>query len=427
MGVSEISRSGCFARTVQQQRDHRSCAHLDQRRLPAAYHRLMSTGDSAGTPSRSLATDAASLTRHFGQTKGLLPLWIAEPYLELAPEIEKALEARAASGWYGYETRPQVLLDAFWTWMTTRHGWDGTDVATMISPSVGTSIGVLIDHLTGVGDGVIVQPPVFTDFKPLISSANRVVVRNPLMLTDGGYRMDVHDLEVKAADPSNRLLILCNPHNPVGRVWTYDELSQVVEICARHEVAVIADEIHADLIVPAFTFSPFGRAAGGSGVTWAATHGPIKTFGLAGVCDTLLVTDDESLAALFRTRSSQLHLTRNNVFGLTAFHTAYASGGPWLDDLLELISANAALLATGLPSSIKTTALEGTYLAWLDFRQLGLDVPDLAQWLVTSARLALSPGHWFGREGAGFARMTIAVPTAQIEEALDRLCRAVID
>lgn len=376
-------------------------------------------------PMNAQATDPASLERHFGGGEGLLPLWIAEPYLDLAPAVVAALQERADIGWYGYEVRPESAIGEFWKWMSTRHDWTGAGLVTIVSPSVGTSIGVLIDQLTEPGDGVILQPPVFTDFKSLITAAKRTVVRNPLELTDDGYRMNLDDLAKKAADPTTRALILCSPHNPVGRVWTVEELEAIAAICARHDVFVIADEIHADLTLPPATFVPFAEVANGTGVSWAALHGPIKTFGLAGVCDTLVVTDDDRVAKLFETRSSQLHLTRNNVFGLAAFEAAYRSGASWLDDMLELVQANQALLDAELPDGIEVAHLEGTYLAWLDFRSLRMDARELASWLAESARLGLSPGHWFGREGAGFARMTIAAPPEQIEDAIARLQNAV--
>jgi len=373
----------------------------------------------------SRTADPAVLARHFGDGDRLLPLWIAEPYVDLSPGITAALEARADRGWYGYETRSHAGIDAFWAWMGSRHDWDGAGLLTSISPSVGTSIGVLIELLTKPGDGVILQPPVFTDFKPLISTAERTVVRSALVLTDDGYRMDLDDLAARASDPATRMMILCNPHNPVGRVWTQDELAAVAAICSDHDVFVIADEIHADLTLPPAGFTPFALAAVGSGVCWAATHGPIKTFGLAGVCDTLLVTGDEQLTKQFRSMSSRLHLTRNNVFGIAAFEAAYTTGAPWLDGLLNLVESNAALLRDGLPDRIDLIEPDGTYLAWLDLRRLGMGVPELADWLASEAHLALSPGHWFGREGAGFARMTIAAPTKWIEEAIDRLTLAV--
>ncbi|MEE9415948.1 MAG: aminotransferase class I/II-fold pyridoxal phosphate-dependent enzyme [Acidimicrobiales bacterium] len=370
------------------------------------------------------AIDPPSLARHFGGGDDLLPLWIAEPYVDLAPEIRAVLERRASHGWYGYETRPAAIIDSFWNWMNGRHSWAQAELQTLVSPSVGTSIGVLIEQLTTAGDGVIIQPPVFTDFKTLISSAGRAVAKNALLLSDDGYRMDLDGLSSLASDPNTTAMILCNPHNPVGRVWTSDELAAVAAICDEHDVFVIADEIHADLTLAPHRFCPFASVAEPSNVSWAATHGPIKTFGLAGVCDTLLIAGDERVADLFQTRSSQLHLTRNNVFATVAFEAGYSSGGPWLDSLLDLVATNAALLAERLPEGIDLVPLEGTYLAWLDLRQLGMDVPELSNWLASSARLALSPGHWFGREGAGFARMSIAVPTEQIEDAIDRLTRA---
>lgn len=380
---------------------------------------------NASLPSTAQAIDGASLQRHFGGGEDLLPLWIAEPYVDLAPPVVEALERRAGMGWYGYETRPETVAGNFWAWIETRHGWAEGDRRTLVSPSVGTSIGVLIELATRPDDGVIIQPPVFTDFKLLVASNGRQPIRNPLVLTDDGYRFDLDDLETKAADPSVTALILCNPHNPVGRVWTTQELIEIAEICARHDVFVIADEIHADLTLEPHSFKPFAAVAAGAGARWAALHGPIKTFGLAGVCDTFLITNSDELADRFETMSSRFHLTRNNVFGLAAAHAAYVGAADWVDALLELTATNAAMLRERLPEPVRLIELQGTYLAWLDFRDLGMDVPELATWLSRSARLALSPGHWFGREGAGFARMTIATPTEQIEDAIARLHQAV--
>ncbi len=370
------------------------------------------------------ATDDASIDRHFGGGD-VLPLWIAEPYVDLAPGITSVLASRAGRGWYGYETRPADVFDAFWGWMDRRHKWSGAGLRTVVSPSVGTSIAVLIDLFTAPGDGVILQPPVFTDFKPLVVSWDRNVVRNALTLTADGYGIDLDGLEAAAADEKTTALILCNPHNPVGRVWSSSELSAVVDVCARHQVFVIADELHADIILGAHSFTPFASVVADTGVSWAALHGPLKTFGLAGVCDTLLVTDNDRVAAQFETRSGQLHLTRNNVFGIAAFEAAYNTGDFWLNDLLELVVRNRDLLKEQLPEGTRLSPMEGTYLAWLDCRGLNMDVPELATWLGSTPRLGLSPGHWFGREGAGFARMTIAAPTSLIEEAVTRLQVAV--
>lgn len=376
----------------------------------------------SGSP---LAADPRSLDRFFGASEGLLSLWIAEPYLPLAPPIVAALEARAADGWFGYETRPEDHVENFWAWMMRRSGWDGTALHTLVSPSIGTSIGALIDLLSDPGDGVILQPPVFTDFKPLIRRAQREPIRNSLRLDAGRYSMDLADLEQKAAEPANKVMILCNPHNPVGRVWNPEELAAVASICADSGVFVIADEIHADLALAPHQFTPFAVAAAGSEVRWAATHGPIKTFGIAGVADTLLITGDDPIAGQYRSMAGRLHLSRNNVFSLAAMRAGYQQGEGWVDALLDLVKTNVRALQEGLPEEVTVVTPEGTYLAWLDFRKLDMEVPELAAWLVEEARLALSPGHWFGREGAGFARMTIAVATAVVGEACDRIRDAV--
>ena len=200
----------------------------------------------------------------------------------------------------------------------------------------------------------------------------------------------------------------------------------MASICADHAVFVIADEIHADLTIPPASFTPLATVAKATdGLRWAATHGPIKTFGLAGVCDTLLITDDAALQRSFQSISSRLHLTRNNVFGLAAFEAAYRTGAEWVDDLLALVARNVETLATTLPPQVALVRPEGTYMAWLDMRKLQIGVPELPRWIASNAGLALSPGHWFGREGAGFARMTIAAPSPVVERAAVQLARAI--
>jgi cystathionine beta-lyase len=370
------------------------------------------------------ANDPASLERLFGTSEGLLPLWIAEPYLPLDAAVQAALTARAQLGWYGYEVRPEAATSAFRAWSKRRHGWDPGEFEVMVSPSLGTSIGAALELVTEPGEAVILQPPVFTDFKPLVTRSHRKVARNSLTLDRGRYAMDLDDLETLAERPETTAMILCNPHNPVGRVWTSGELTTLAEICATHGVFVISDEIHSDIVLGRSLFAPFAVSAAGTGVRWIALHGPIKTFGLAGVSDTVIVTDDGEFVEGFGAMSSRLHLTRNNVFSIAATQTAYTHGDAWLDGMLSTVARNVEALRSGLPDPLGIVEPEGTYLAWLDLRGLDLDVPELTRWLPERARLALSPGHWFGREGAGFARMSIAVATDVIDEAMDRLTTA---
>ncbi|MCL1598287.1 MAG: aminotransferase class I/II-fold pyridoxal phosphate-dependent enzyme, partial [Actinomycetia bacterium] len=377
-----------------------------------------------GAPASAQANDPASLERLFGTDQGLLPLWIAEPYLPLDSAIVAALESRANIGWFGYEVRPSSALGAFRSWSQRRHGWDPGDFDIAVSPSLGTSIGAALELVTEPGDAVILQPPVFTDFKPLVTRSHRKVARNSLLLGDGRYVMDFEGLEALAERPDTTAMILCSPHNPVGRVWTADELSTVAEICSAHGVFVISDEIHSDIMLGHSRFTPFARAAAPTEVRWIALHGPIKTFGLAGVADTVIVTGDDEFAEAFSTMSSRLHLTRNNVFSIAATEAAYTHGDAWLDEMLVLIGRNVATLRSELPDPLRLIDPDGTYLAWIDLRGLELDVPQLTRWLPERAHLALSPGHWFGREGAGFARMSIAVAPEVIEEAIARLTTA---
>ena len=377
--------------------------------------------DDIGQPS---ASDSESLERLFGVADDLLPLWIAEPYIPLAQPIVNALAERAGAGWYGYEVRPDDGQIAFKAWMNSRHGWDLGGLQILVSPSLGTSIGAALELVTEAGDRVILQPPVFTDFKPLVARAHRKIGRNSLLLTDGRYEMNLDELEANASQPGTKAMILCNPHNPVGRVWTKEELGAVAAICSYHQVFVISDEIHADVMLGDSSFTPFAVASEGTDVRWVALHGPIKTFGLAGVTDSLIVTDDEMFSADFKAMSSRFHLTRNNVFSLAATTAAYTYGHDWLDGMLRDVAENVQELERWLPEQVQLVRPEGTYLAWLDFRNLGLDVRPLAHWLAHDAGLALSPGHWFGREGAGFARMTIAVDQDMIRHAIERLSRA---
>jgi len=370
------------------------------------------------------ATDPGRLDRFFGGRDDLLPLWIAEPYVPLAPGVVEAIQARASVGWFGYQARQDSQVESFRAWMRTRHGWETEGLDVSIAPSVGAGVASVIYRASQPGEGVILQPPVFTDFKPLIRRMDREPITNPLLLTEDGYRMDFEHLDRVASDPAAKVMILCNPHNPVGRVWTPDELGRVAEICARHGVVVVADEIHADLVLPGGAFTPFATVADTAGVRWAATHGPIKTFALAGLCESLLVSSDDALTEGFRSTASAWHVNRVNSIGVAAFEAAYRTGAEWLDGLLDLVAANVERLATGLPDPIRLVRPQATYLGWIDLRGLGLDVPELQAWLTDEARLALSPGHWFGREGAGFARMSIAVEPEVVDEAIDRLAHA---
>ncbi len=365
------------------------------------------------------------LAEHFGN-ENAIPMSVADMDLKAPRAVIERLQKRVSHGIYGYEYRPDSYFEALTAWYRDRYGWDIEREHMEQSPSILSAIATLINQLSDEGEGVIIQPPVFFEFRMVIRSNRRKVVKNPLKLVDGRYEIDFEDLERKAADPNNKALILCTPHNPVGRVWTTEELQQVAEICRRHDVFVIADEIHGDFVFPPRRFVPYLSVADGERA--AACISPGKTFNISGVVDALAVIPNEERRQKFHEFAHRYQINRVNVFATAAVEAAYREGGAWLDALLEYIQGNVAFIREYLRQDDIGVSLiepEGTFLAWLDFRELGLDAKALERFLARDARVALAQGYWFGREGAGFARMTIGCPRSTVRRALDNLAAAV--
>lgn len=368
----------------------------------------------------------AALREHFG-TVDLLPLWIADMDFRAPPPVVERLVERARLGMFAYEYRPDSFFEAVLTWLRTRHQWEVERASLLVCPSVMNALCALINLVTDPGDGIIVQPPVFFEFRQAIRRNERDLIKNPLALNAGRYELDLNDLEAKARAPRTRMLVLCNPHNPVGRVWTRAELAGVAEICARHDVFVVTDEIHADIVYPGARYTPFGAVAGEYETATASCHSPAKTFNLTGMMDALVVLPDPDLRKRFQSLAQRFFWNRTNVFSTVAAEVAYREGGPWLDELLVYLGETRDWMKVFIDTHVPAAELfvpEGTYLAWLDFRRLGLDSEALKVLLSHRARVALNPGHWFGREGAGFARMSFACPRQVLEEALTRVASA---
>lgn len=381
--------------------------------------------DRSAYPTLKLSKEM--LTTHYGSDQ-VLPLSVADMDFRAPQAVVDALAARVAHGIFGYEYRPDSYFDALVGWYDRRHGWRIDPHQIAVSPSVLSAISILIHQHSAEGEGVILQPPVFFEFQSVIRSSHRRRVKNPLKLVDGQYRMDFEDLEAKAADPSTKILIVCNPHNPVGRVWTRDELARAGEICLRHNVLLISDEIHGDIVYPPHRYTPV------AGISDALARGsvtclsPAKTFNVAGAVDALTVIADEERRRRFDDFAERYQINKTNVFTSAAVEAAYRHGDAWLHQVLAYLQENVDVLRAHLREhlpEVKLVEPEGTYLVWLDFRALGLDAKVLARFLAEEAQLALHPGHWFGREGAGFARMNIACPRSVLEEALRRLTDAV--
>jgi len=356
----------------------------------------------------------------------LFPAGVADMDFRVAPAIAEALQSRLAHGVFGYETVPDGLMPAFTGWLKERHNW-GVDPAHVLrAPNVLNALAMAANVFTAPGDGIIVQPPVFFDFADIITENGRRVVENPLILREGRYVMDFDQLEQSAREPRTRMLFLCNPHNPVGRVWSRDELARLGEICLRHEVLVVSDEIHGDITFAGHAYTPFASISPDNARNSVTCLSPAKSFNIAACCAAFTVVPDATRRAALQAENSRLTVNKNNAFASVAMQAAYAQGGPWLDAALSYIHANLALVRDRLAQMPEVTLIEpeGTFLVWLDFRALGLSSDGLTAFLRQGAGWAITRGIAFGAQGAGFGRLNIACPRARLAAALDGLASA---
>lgn len=353
---------------------------------------------------------------------------VADMDFRVAPYIAEALQNRLDHGVFGYEALPDGLLPALTNWLGDRHGWQVDESQILRAPNILNALAIAISLFTDESDGVIVQPPVFFDFFDILRENNRKMIANPLKLENGRYVMDFADLERKAADPRTKMILLCNPHNPVGRVWTKDELLRLGDICAANNVLVVADEIHGDIVFSGHTYTPFAALGQGYSDNCITCLSPAKSFNIAACCSAFTIISDETRRKTFQAENSRLTANKNNAFANVAMEAAYKDGGPWLDDALKYLEKNLDLVRSRLQdiSGVDLIEPEGTFLLWLDFRGLGLPSDELALFLRDKAKWAVTRGPVFGDNGAGFARLNIACPRARLEAALEQLASAVL-
>jgi cysteine-S-conjugate beta-lyase len=359
----------------------------------------------------------------------LFPAGVADMDYRAPPEVLGAIKARLEHGVFGYETVSDSLMSSLIRWLEERHGWtvDKSDI--LRAPNILNALAIAASLFTREDDGIIVQPPVFFDFFDILRENHRNIVTNPLVLDDGRYVMDFEDLETKAADPLTKMIFLCNPHNPVGRVWTATELRQLGDICARHSVLVVSDEMHGDLVFPGHEYTPFASLGPAFATNSITCLSPAKTFNIAACCSAFTVVPDEDKRRQFQAENNRLTVNKNNAFANAAMEAAYAEGGTWLDAAIEYLEGNVDLVKTRLASipGVKLVEPEGTFLVWLDFRDLNLDTELLTQFLRRQAKWAVTRGHAFGDSGAGFARLNIGCTRARLATAMDQLAVAVAE
>lgn len=374
------------------------------------------------TPDKRLYTEAA-----FGDER-VLPMWVADMDFPAPQPVVEALAQRVVHPIYGYTTPGEGYRAAVSGWMQRRHGWTVAPDWIVPTPGIVPALYLLVRTFAAPGEKVLIQTPVYHPFYSAISDNGLEIVRNPLIDEGGYYRMDFADLEMKLADPAVRLAILCSPHNPVGRVWTADELQRFGALCIGHDVTVVSDEIHADLIMPGHRFVPFAGLSEAFARHSIVCTAASKTFNLAGLKTANLIIPDPDLCQRLAHTQQHSGLAGINAFGLVATQAAYTHGDDWLEQVLDYLDGNRRaledFLAEHLPQ-ITAARLEGTYLAWLDCRRLGLDDGALKRLLLEQARVYPESGARFGVEGQGFIRLNIACPRSILVEALERIKVAV--
>ncbi len=375
--------------------------------------------DRKGT--RSLKYDFAVRR---GKPKDVLPLWVADMDFQTSSYITDALEDMVKHGVFGYSESEEHYFEVVQNWMERHYNWHVKESWMTKTPGIVFALAMAVKAYTQENDAVLIQPPVYYPFKEVVEDNHRRLVNNTLVLgEDGTYTIDYEDFEKKIIEENVKLFILCNPHNPVGRVWTKEELERLGDICLKHGVFVVSDEIHADFVFERkhTVFSEVKEAY--RDISMICTS-PSKTFNIAGLQISNIFISNPEKATAFRRQVAAAGYSQVGLPGLVACEAAYRYGDEWLEGVLAYIKANAeftrAYLQEHLPR-VKMTKLEGTYLVWLDFRDYGLTDKELDEKILNQAGLWLDSGAVFGKCGEGFQRINIACPRKTLQQALDRL------
>jgi len=357
-----------------------------------------------------------------GKPVDVLPMWVADMDFAAPPCVQTVLVSRAQHGIFGYSEPGASFWIAVREWHKNRFGWNIEKDWLVITPGVVNALYLAVRAFSKPGDAIVIQQPVYYPFASSVQKTGRTLLVNELCFNSGRYEIDFVDFENKIKNA--KLFILCSPHNPGGRVWKHDELFRMGEICLKHGVIVISDEIHQDIVFSPnkhLVFAALDDRFAGISVTCTSTS---KTFNLAGLQHANIFISDEKLRALFKQEYEICGLSQPGIMGLISCEAAYTGGAQWLEQLIDYLNGNMSLLDSFLKTNIPKIKLvkpEGTYLAWLDCRELGLSVKELNAAITEKAKLWLNDGVMFGRGGSGFMRMNVACPRAVLENAFERL------
>ena len=364
--------------------------------------------------------------RYFG-TNDVIPLWIADMDFKAPPEVVKALEERASHGIYGYTKEESEHKEPFIKWAKKRYGYDVEAKWIINTPGVVPAICAAIQSLTEKGDRVLIQPPVYPPFFSSIKNNDRNLVVNQLKYEDGKYEIDFEDFERKIKDENVKLFLLCNPQNPVGRVWSTEDLKRLLDICKENDVYVFSDEIHGDIIYSGHEFKSVLTLSKEYYDKLMVATAPSKTFNIAGLYYSNIIIPDEKLRDTISFVFTQLNVSAENVFSIEAGKAVYEYGEDWVDSLVEYLEGNADFvvdfISEKLPK-VKAYKPESTYLMWLDFSELFDSQEKLIDFLINDAKLGLNDGTTFSEDYVGFMRLNIASPRSIVKEGLERLERA---
>lgn len=356
----------------------------------------------------------------------ILPLWVADMDFPSPPAVQEVLKKRAEIGLYGYAIRTKSYFQAIVNWFRRRHNWSIESSWIIDSPSIVTSLSLAVEQFSEPGGQVVIQPPVYYPFFDVIKNNGRVIAQNPLILRNGRFEMDYDHLE-SLFKGGAKLILLCSPHNPGGRVWERDELLKLGELCLKYQVTVISDEIHCDLTFPGHPHTPFASLSPELADITVTCLAATKTFNLPGLHTSIIVASNPVLKKKLERRLQMLSLHMAQHFAQDAVEAAYNEGGEWLDAVMNYVKGNLdftiAYLAEQLPE-VKPLQPDGTYLLWVDCRSLGLDKQGLKDLMFRQAKVAFSEGSVFGTEGEGWLRINLACPRSILEQALNQFSKA---
>lgn len=353
------------------------------------------------------------------------PMWVADMDLTIAEAMKQALKNRVDHGIFGYTVTDDEINKHVQQWILTQHQWEIEKDWIVYSPGVIPTLHMAILTETNPGDKIVIQTPVYPPFFELIKTHDRELVQNPLIYQDNYYTIDFDDLE-NSFKQGVSAFILCNPHNPVGRVWTKEELEQLAKLCLQYDVTILSDEIHADLIYPGHKHIPISSLSEEVNQQTITCLSPTKTFNIAGLQVSYAIIPNEKRRKAMNKAFRKYGMNHINTLGITAIEAAYTEGKEWLDQLMQLLERNRDLVVDAFAARDEITAIqpEGTYLIWLDCTNMKLEQAELKKFMQEKAKVGLNDGVSFGEEGHGFMRINIASPTNYVQEGINKIIAA---